>query len=328
MQEVFCLLERAANCDRPALIEGLPGTGKRLLARTLHLLRAGPDACLRFVSCRFTDPEALIGVLIGQSKGQEEFRADTKDDPPPLQLQTLVLEEVEYLPPIVQERLARLLEDQALSERSDGKIDGLRRRILATTCVSLPEKVSRGEFSRELFCQLRAIYFYLPPLSLRREDLPLLVDCFLRQLREPLHGPANDGLERVSGEALGALMDYPWPGNVQELKSALEFAHWKSGGAVIQRAHLPPEIERYCPQAGRDENAYRGKIDAVSAPGGAPMQLQADSSGAISRQVKARQLRQILAATSGNVAEAARRLGVSRTTIYKWMRQCQDHRPD
>jgi two-component system, NtrC family, response regulator HydG len=294
MQQVFDLTRRAAQSEAPVIIYGESGTGKELVAHAIHALgrrREGP-----FIACHCAAlNEALLeSELFGHVKGaftgaythrQGRFEAAHRGD--------IFLDEVGDIPPAVQVKLLRVLETKKFERVGDHRSISVDVRIITATHRHLEELVSEGKFREDLFFRINVIPIHLPPLRERRDDIPLLVEYFLKQLRQR-SGKEISGLTR---EALKIFLDYPWPGNVRELKSALEYAMVVAEDGLIAPAHLPPKL-----------GAAAGFPATTPAPGS----LSADEKTA---------LIDALRQTGGNQSRAAALLGVTRVTVWHRMKK-------
>jgi DNA-binding NtrC family response regulator len=241
MQKVFISIARAAATDAPALVTGPTGTGKTLAAQVIHAnsrRRGGPFVTLL---CGALPEQLLESELFGHEKnaftgaasmrsGHLERAADG----------TLFLDEIADIPPAVQAKLLRFVEEKAFTRvggRQDIHID---LRLIAATNRPLREEVQAGRFREDLYYRLQVLEVELPPLARRREDIPALSAYFLGQL-------SPDRELSLSSEGARLLASHTWPGNVRELRNALEHAAACCPGRVIQPHHLPATLS---PSAG------------------------------------------------------------------------------
>ncbi len=245
LQRVLEQVRHIAPTRAPVLIEGEPGTGKGLLAQTIH--RNSPRRGERFVwvSCAALAPEAMEGELFGVEPGAPapSGGAAVATGAPGRFEQadggTLYLEDVGLLPPPVQVRLLRVLHDRSF-ERAGGtgtlKADV---RLIAATPRDLAPDVHGGRFRADLYERLSVVRVQMPSLRERREDIPLLIEDFLRELNRE-HGRKVTGVTRG---ALERLMRYPWPGNVRELKNAIEgMVVFVEGRRALDLSDLPEPL--------------------------------------------------------------------------------------
>jgi two-component system response regulator HydG len=294
MKDVVSMLERIAPSDVPILIEGESGTGKDLLARAAHALsrRAqGPYVALNMSAIPENLAEAELfghekGAFTGAEQAREGFFAEAEGG-------TLFLDEIGLLPPALQPKLLRVLQDGEYIPVGSRKARKANVRVVAATNEDLARSVKEGKFREDLWFRLRVVPVRLPPLRERREDVPLLVEHFvakhaLRLGRPPLQPDAD---------ALRALLDHPWPGNIRELEHAIERGLLLARGEAITLADLPPEIARPAQEsaAGGAEGRYRRARDAW----------------------EKRFLEDLLREEGGNVAKAADAAGLHRSTLYE-----------
>jgi two-component system response regulator PilR (NtrC family) len=294
-EEVRALVEKVAPTRTTVLVTGESGVGKEVVARAIHDRGDRRDQPFVAVNCGAI-PEGLIeSELFGHEKGSFTGAHETK--PGLFEVAgsgTLFLDEVAELPPPLQVRLLRALQERRV-RRVGGTADlPVAARIVAATNRELGEEVAAGRFREDLYYRLNVIQLRVPPLRARREDIPLFVAHFL--LRFALE--AGKGELRLSSEAERRLFDYEYPGNVRELANVVERAVTLSDGPEIRVADLPPALRT----AG-------GAAAAAVAPADLPetgMDLQAHLD-ALERKL----LEQALARTGGVKTEAARLLSLT-----------------
>ena len=294
MKDAVALLRRIAPTEVPILIEGESGTGKDLLARAAHAMStraAGPFLAINMSAIPENLAESeLFGHEKGSFTGADETRpgffAEAEGG-------TLFLDEIGLLPPQLQPKLLRVLQDGEYVPVGSRKARRANVRVLAATNEDLARAVKEGRFREDLWFRLRVVPVRLPALRERREDIPLLVEHFVRKHalrlgREP---------RRPDAEALRALIDHPWPGNVRELEHAVERGLLLAQGDAITLADLPPEVARPAQEAaaGGAEGRYRRARDAW----------------------EKRFLEDLLREVDGNVARAAEIAGLHRSTFYE-----------
>ncbi|MEW6386962.1 MAG: sigma 54-interacting transcriptional regulator [Thermodesulfobacteriota bacterium] len=295
MQQVFDITSKAAQSDAPVIIYGESGTGKELVAHAVHAL--GPRREGPFVACNCAAlNEALLeSELFGHVKGaftgaythrQGRFEAAHRGD--------IFLDEIGDLPPAIQVKLLRVLETKQFERVGDHRTITTDVRIITATHRHLESLVKQGKFREDLFFRINIIPIHLPPLRERLEDVPLLVDHFLNRLRQG-SGKTVTGLTR---EAMKVLMNYHWPGNIRELKGALEYAVVLTEDGLVTPEHLPPKM------------SHR-ELLPESPPVAEPV-LETDEKTA---------LIQALRQAGGNQSQAAALLGVSRVTVWHRMKR-------
>lgn len=309
IQDVFRLIEQVADSDATVLVEGETGTGKELVARAIHHL--GPRAAGPFVAVNCSAlPESLLeSELFGHVRGA--FTGALRDKPGRFETAaggTIFLDEIGDVSADVQVKLLRVLQERTIERVGGEGTIPVDIRVIAATNRPLADLVSAGRFREDLFYRLRVVPIALPALRGRRDDVPLLAQHFVEKYRSRTGRP----IQGVDEDALALMLDYSWPGNVRELENVIEYAFVKARGGFIGPAHLPPELLRH-------------------RTGSAPLDAW---SGHVKRRKPRRpdltrqHLQRTLDAVGWNVARAARRLQVSRTTLYKRMTASGLGRPD
>jgi NtrC-family two-component system response regulator AlgB len=295
MDRALDTARRAADSDVTVLLLGESGTGKNVLARAIHAWSARRAAPFVTVSCTTLAEHLLESELFGHVKGA--FTGAWKDKPGRLEAATggtIFLDEIGELAPDLQAKLLRFLEERCFERVGDTRTREVDARILAATNRDLEAEVRAGRFRSDLFYRLAVVTVRVPPLRERRDDLPALVDHLLVALAAR-HRRAPPQLEQEAREAIAA---YPWPGNVRELANALERALVLSRGDAIGAESLP---------------------DAVLAP---PRELPAAAAdGSLSLEdVERRHIQQVIA-SSPTLEDAAARLGIDPTTLWRKRRR-------
>ncbi|MBI2952533.1 sigma-54-dependent Fis family transcriptional regulator, partial [bacterium] len=283
------------------LITGESGTGKELIARAIHFGGARREAPFVPVNCNAIPAELVESALFGHVRGA--FTGAVADRAGYFEMAdegTLFLDEIGDMPPELQGKLLRVLEDGEVWRIGAGQGKKVDVRVLAATNADLQQKIREGAFRQDLYFRLARFTVAAPPLRERREDISLLTHHFLRLLsaemgREP---PA------LSPEALHRLTDYDFPGNVRELKNIIERALIESGGAEIRPHHL-----HFLSGEKADSISTSSLTSALP---GLPMDLDEAA-----RQAERWVVSQAMKQADGNLSEAARLLGTSRNTIYR-----------
>lgn len=293
MRELFALLENVAETDSTVLIYGESGTGKELVARALHYNGPRKEGHFVPVNCAAL-PEALLeSELFGYERGA--FTGATRSKPGRFELAdggTLFLDEVGEMGQAVQAKLLRVLDQREFERLGGTKTIRTDVRIIAATNRDLETDVASGRFRRDLFYRLNVVSIHLPPLRERREDIPLLVEHFVRKLNEKM----GRKVKGVSSEAMRLLMDYDWPGNVRELENAIESAFVIGRRDVIRPEDLPEVVRRK-------------RVPAV--PEGRGLLEEGERQALLAALERA----------GWNRGEAARLLGISRATLWRKMRK-------
>ncbi|ACL05918.1 PAS modulated sigma54 specific transcriptional regulator, Fis family [Desulfatibacillum aliphaticivorans] len=304
MQALFELIRNAGQSDAPVIIFGESGAGKELIAKAIH--EAGSRSQFPYikVNCAALNESLLESELFGHVKGsftgahrdrEGRFEAADKGD--------IFLDEIGDLPLSTQVKLLRVLEEKVVERVGDHKPIQVDVRIISATNRDLQALISKGEFREDFFYRINVIPLRAPSLRERKGDIPLLARSFFNRIRmksgKDIHG--------ISREAMDALANYNWPGNVRELKSALEFAFVSCHEDLIEPRHLPAPI------AAEPDCAPPQPVPVQSrGPGGATLD-----------QVKRTRLIDALTSAKGNQSEAARILGISRTSVWAQVKRYQ-----
>jgi DNA-binding NtrC family response regulator len=290
MREVVSILERVAPTDVPILVEGESGTGKDLVARALHALskRSGAYIALNMSAIPESLAEAELfghekGAFTGAESARPGFFAEADRG-------TLFLDEIGLLPPMLQAKLLRVLQDGEYIPVGSRRARRANVRIVCATNEDLAKKVEQGTFREDLLYRIRVVPLRLPPLRERREDIPLLVDHLVKKHAMRLRRPPL----RPDPEAMRAILDRSWPGNVRELEHALERALLLARGDSIAVSDLPPD-PRANHEADPGEGGYRRARDSW----------------------EKRYLQDLLQEAGGSVAKAAELAGLHRSTLYE-----------
>ena len=239
IREVLVQVEQIAPVSSTVLIEGESGTGKELVARAIH--RLSPRRNKPFIAVNVGAlPETLLeSELFGHEKGAFTGAAERRLGRFELAHGgTIFLDEIGEVPSTTQVKLLRVLEDRLVTRVGGTQETPIDVRVVAATNSSLRDGVEQGRFRADLFYRLNVLRIYLPPLRERRQDIPLLVRRFIKELSKahdrPFHG--------LSAEALQRLVEYPWPGNVRELRNLIESMVVLSPGREIGPEDIPPQI--------------------------------------------------------------------------------------
>ena len=236
MQEVFRLIRTVAPSDSTVLLQGETGTGKELAAYAIHELSHRRNGPFVKVSCAALSRELLESELFGHVKGA--FTSAVRDKPGKFELAdggTIFLDEVDDIPLELQVKLLRVLQEREFERVGGTRTLKVDVRVIAATKVDLLERVRRGLFRKDLYYRLNVVPIRLPPLRERREDIPLLVEHFLKHF-------GAEGKITISPEAMKLLMDYDWPGNVRELENLIERLVVVGAGPQVRPEDLPPEV--------------------------------------------------------------------------------------
>ncbi len=318
MREIFGLLERVAATDATLLIGGETGTGKDVLARSVHAASkrsAGP-----FVA---VDCGALVGSLIeselfGHEKGAFTGAVERRQGAFELaQRGTLFLDEVGELPLSLQPTLLRALETRRIRRVGGGSEIPVDLRVIAASNRNLLLEVERGKFRKDLYFRLAVVPLHLPPLRARRGDIGLLAPHLLARICAE-HDPRAPALQ-LGAEALQALAAHDWPGNVRELRNVLERAALLQQGAEGQEVGLAPlgvSLALGTPAPSTPPPAAQGSAPAAG-PDLDPSQSYRENRARFEAEFERRYVRWLLGRHAGNVSAAAREAGMDRKYLHK-----------
>ncbi len=218
IKQVQYLVERVAMKSTTVLISGESGTGKELVARALHTLSGRATGPFVALNCAAIPMELLESELFGHEKGAFTGAIGTRQGRFELASGgTLFLDEIGDMPPGMQAKLLRVLQEQIFERVGSNRSIKANVRIVAATHQDLQRAMHERSFREDLFYRLNVFPIDIPPLRSRKEDIPLLVDYFVEQ-----HGRAHGGAIKMDAKSLGACMDYDWPGNVRELANVIE----------------------------------------------------------------------------------------------------------
>jgi len=258
MQEVLSLVRRVASSDATVLIRGESGTGKELIARAIHYASPRAEGPLVKVNCAALPDSLLESELFGHEKGAFTGAVNTRKGRFELAHGgTLFLDEIGDLPPHLQVKLLRVLQEREFERVGSSHPIAVDVRVLAATHRDLEALVRAGRFRDDLYYRINVVTIALPPLRERREDLPVLIDHFVTRFAEK-NGKKLRGLTR---EAREALLRYDYPGNVRELENLIERAAVLTRDDVIGLSDLPLTLNDPPPESATG----RGLVGAVEA---------------------------------------------------------------
>ncbi len=303
IKEVMELVQQAAPSRASVLIRGESGTGKELIAKAIHQLSSRAKGPMVTVHCAALTPTLLESELFGHEKGAftgaHERRVGRFEQ---AQGGTLFLDEIGEIDGTVQVKLLRFLGERTFERVGSNKTLTADVRLLSATNKHLAELVATGKFREDLFFRLRVVEIVMPPLRERRGDIPLLAISYLREFAQENHKPVSD----FTAEAQETLITYAWPGNVRELRAAVEHAVVLCRGEKISVRDLPASVRQQEPP--------------LATPRGQPFLAEQEMT---IREAEKQLMIRALNETSGNRAEAARRIGISRRTFYRKLKEYQ-----
>ncbi len=306
MRRIFLLIEKLEQSEATVLITGESGTGKELVARAIHLhspQRKGPFVA---VNCGALPGDLLESELFGHVRGA--FTGATRDRIGRFELAaggTLFLDEAGDLPLHLQVKLLRVLQERTFERVGESRSRSTDARIIAATNLELRQAVLDGQFREDLFYRLRVLPIDIPPLRERREDIEPLARYLLSRV-----GAHQGRSLRLSPEALRLLLRHDWPGNARELENALEYAVAVCEAQTIHPQDLPPELVDPAAAGSPPAADLRSRSTAAQAP-----EPPRSSDGDKERLLAA------LEANHWRRDQAAKQLGISRTTLWRKMRE-------
>ena len=306
MLRIFSLISHLKESDATVLVTGESGTGKELVAKALHAespRRARPFVA---VNCGALPDQLLESELFGHIRGA--FTGAVRDRVGRFDLAaggTLFLDEVGDLPLQLQVKLLRVLQELTFERVGESTSRTADARIIAATHLDLRQQIVDGAFRDDLYYRLRVVPIEIPPLRRRREDVEPLADHLLERISS-----RTGRAQRLAPKALDALLRYRWPGNVRELENALEFAVAVCRSQTIHRRDLPPEVV---------DPANRTAIPAAAVV--APTTAGAGSSETNPPDDEKDRITAALDAHHWRREETAHALGMSRTTLWRKMRE-------
>ncbi|MEW6364010.1 MAG: sigma 54-interacting transcriptional regulator [Acidobacteriota bacterium] len=294
MLKLFDMLPQVASSDSTVLIEGETGTGKELVARALHGLSTRSDRPFVAVNCGALPDTLLESELFGYKAGA--FTGASKDKPGRFALAeggTIFLDEIGDISPALQVRLLRVLQERAYEPLGGTQSVKANVRVLTATNRNLGELLTCGSFRQDLYYRINVMRLELPPLRARREDIPILVEHFVRKYNR-LQGRGVSGASRAT---MAILLAHDYPGNIRELENIIEHAFVLCQEAPIEPSHLP------------DHLTARRRLPSL--PGSLGGTLHAVASETILEALKRNHYNRIA---------AARELGIHKSTLFRKIR--------
>lgn len=291
MQRIFSILPEVAESECSVLIAGPSGSGKELVAQALHSLSPRRKGPYLKINCGALPANLLESELFGYEQGA--FTDAKRSKPGQFQLArggTLLLDEIGEMPLPLQVKILRVLSSGEFSPLGSVKVQKTDVRILASTNRDLDRMIEQGRFREDLYYRINVVNICLPPLRERLEDLPLLVDHFIRRFREK----RSRNIQSMTNEALALLRRYDFPGNVRELENAIEHGFVMCRGEQIEPRHLPRRIQQAAENASRSDREPRSERAIIQ---------------------------EALARHGGNHQATALELGMHRSTLWRKLQQ-------
>jgi len=300
MQEIFRLIEMVAPSTASVLITGASGTGKELVARTIHEMSPRRNKPFVPINCAAI-PETLIeSEIFGHEKGAFTGALERRTGCFELaEGGTLLLDEIGEMPVATQAKLLRVLEDHKLRRLGSKVETSVDVRVLAATNKVPEEAVAQGQLRQDLYYRLNVFNIHMPPLREHKEDIPDLVKSLLAEMSEKHEREVTD----VSEAVLNLFQAYSWPGNVRELRNVLERAVIVCGGGVIESKHLPPGFGQAARPVVRDADGVHLGV------------------GTTVEEAEKQLILKTLQATHNNKTRAAEILGISLKTLHNKLKE-------
>jgi two-component system, NtrC family, response regulator HydG len=300
MQQVFSALKSAALSEATVLISGASGTGKELAAKAIHFNGNRSNMPYVAVNCSALPETLLESELFGHIKGA--FTGAINDRVGRFEEAgggTLFLDEIADISPLIQLKLLRVIQEREIERVGESKKRKIDVRIIAATNKDLFSLVNSGDYREDLFYRLKVFPISLPAVQKRKEDVPLLISHFINLQNQKTGKLVVD----VTPAAMRILLDYNWPGNVRELENAIEHAFVLVHNKYIDIFDLPVEIRQF---------EFTQRLSSASSD---------ESQSQVGRKLTRESLLEVLTAADWNKAEVGRRLGISRTAVWKHMKK-------
>jgi len=312
MDPIFETIRQVAPSRATVLIEGESGTGKELVAKAIHHLSGRPKAKLVTVHCAGLNRNVMESELFGHEKGAfTDARTARTGYFEEADGGTLFLDEIGEIDAPTQVKLLRVLGERVIQRVGSSKPIEIDVRLLAATNRDLAAMVREGTFREDLYYRLNVVTIHLPPLRERREDIVLLADAFLKEFAAENGKPVRE----LTSDALECLVEHSWPGNIRELRTAIEHGVVMCQGPKISVRHLPAAVRGggpVGPLSAVKAPASTGPPSATGTPGPGDLNLAA---------MEERMIHAALGRTGGNRTEAAELLGLSRRTLQRRLRE-------
>lgn len=291
MLALFEIVRRAARSEAAVLIRGESGTGKEHIARALHELSARSNKGFNAINCATLTPELLASELFGHVKGA--FTGAIRDRKGLFQTAhqgTIFLDEVAEIPLDIQARLLRVIQEQTFIPLGGTDPVSVDVRIISATHQSLREAVQQRRFRNDLMYRIRVVPIFIPRLAEREGDVEALTWYFIDEFNRQGHRQ----IEGIRRDAMELLLEHEWPGNVRELRNVIEYAFAIGEGPILEIGCMTPEL--------------RGEAPTPTQPFG-------------QNHAERDQILDALARSNGRKSEAADLLGMSRSTLWRKMRE-------
>ncbi len=302
MLRIYQQIKSVAKVSFPVLIYGESGTGKELIAEAIHKLSPGRNGPFVPVNCSAIPDTLIESELFGYEKGA--FTGAIKEKKGRFELAhggTIFLDEIGDISPLMQVKLLRVIQTGTVERLGSTKSIKVDVRIISATNKDLETEMREGKFRDDLYYRISVIPIKIPPLRERKNDIPLLINRFFRDISESF----SINIASISNIAMKALMNYPWPGNIRELQNVIQYAIVQAqanGRDYIELSDLPEKI------------LFHKRIGTIK--------LKNNHNNS-SNRVTLDAINEALRSTGGNKVKAAKLLGISRATLYRILKKRQ-----
>jgi len=296
MQEVYDLVLQVAPLSTTVLIQGESGTGKELIAQAIHQRSPRKDKPFVPVNCGALVESLLESELFGHVRGAFTGASTTRAGRfEAADGGTVFLDEIGDLSPATQVKLLRVLQEGEFEKVGSTTTQRVDVRVIAATNRDVKAAIRAGQFREDLYYRLNVVPIVIPPLRDRRDDIPILVRHFIEKFNRVM----KKSIHTVSPDAMEVLMEYSYPGNVRQLENVIEHAFVKCQGNRIEKRHMPSDLV-----------SPKGDLVALALSSGNPL-------ATLEKEL----IKKVLEQCQGNPQVAANRLGISRTTLWRKLRQ-------
>lgn len=310
MVHIFDTIKQVAPSRATVLIQGESGTGKEVAAHAIHNLSPRADKRFVAVHCMALSPQLLESELFGHERGA--FTGATERRIGRFEQAaggTLFLDEIGEIDPAVQVKILRVLGERTFERVGGNQTQQADVRLVAATNKDLATLVTEGKFRDDLFFRLNVVQITMPPLRTRKEDIPLLVQTFLKESAKENEKPFRE----MTPEAMACMVSYDWPGNVRELRTAVEHGVVMCSTPRIGVRDLPAFVKNAVPRVSQSGSLQNSGLDETGEMG---------SSDALNlHQTERALIFRALDESGGNRTEAAKRLGISRRTLHRRLKE-------
>lgn len=297
IQKILSIVQRVADNDSPVLLEGEFGVGKQLIARALHESSRRNSGPFKAIQCSALPPDLLESELFGHGSPQNSIFARTRGG-------TIHIAEIHQMPMRIQAQLNAFLDQAQVSAQTIFNGSAFNFRLITSTTAHLEDAIRDGKFREDLYYKLSVVPIIVPPLRERRDDIPLLVEHFLREQAVR----SGRGMKKMEAFAQEFLEKYPWPGNISELRNAVERACALAEGESIKPTDLPAKVTQ----------KVEAPLDPSSGEGKQRLPIGSTLDEFIRGQEKLF-INETLKYNNGSREKTASMLGVSIATLYRKM---------